>query len=390
MKNLHYKEDLNFYKNDIEAKDLMYRNSIRRKQEGWEINCYITRKFITINGSFEVKITKYRKKENNKWKYYTFNNHWFLQRNKNHNIDINLKEKCKESFNRNSYQEIAYQLGISKSTIFNIIHANLNTNIDTLKSFKNNQTHNQKLYISVDDTYVPYKEKQFNTNKCCVRILNFFNKTKNNKLINKNHLLLFNKSKKPINNKTLYAKINKIMKKFYNETCEIIILGDGAKWIQNLAKRFNGNGILCRYHLMAKVKKLFDKSKETKQIINKTNKELNFNMVSYIYDDIDNEKWDDLLNFLTYNQHVFNKYFNKFKLKQITDLKKYIFNNKDYLVKYSKNSLDFIGNNAESFVSHIIKNSLKKDYSRYGLNTIISIISRPYQLTKFNLKIEIL
>ncbi|WP_438340461.1 UPF0236 family transposase-like protein [Mycoplasma sp. 125] len=179
-------------------------------------------------------------------------------------------------------------------------------------------------------------------------------------IINKNHFFIFSTTKKQISFAYLIEQINIVIKKYYDKNCKLILLGDGAKWISNLAKKIKAKYILCRFHLFQKINAIFNNSAELKYGLEQLKSKENLDLKLIFNNFMHNKKYDELINFIYSNKSIIKKYLGLNRSNLLFSLCKYINNNFYGLTEIDDKNIDFfINNNAEAFISHLIKKPIK-------------------------------
>lgn len=238
---------------------------------------------------------------------------------------------------------------------------------------KINVSDNETIYINLDDCFMNFNKKNKTTYK--FRMISFntgLNKTYEKKptLVNKRIAVIINKiGVKDIEEKYvdfIWEKLNQ----YYNfENAKIVIGGDGALWIKNIAKWFGANYVLDRWHAL---KLLWAEYKPN--VGKRKLKLVRDNYLNYIQakEYFLNGNYDQLINFL--------------EKTDATKATLSIFKaNKDGIINQNKNWN--IGVSAESDVFHFVK-SLKGHGSKmYNHKTYSNMVN--YKIAKFNNMIAI-
>ncbi|ENY53691.1 Hypothetical protein MALK_6390 [Metamycoplasma alkalescens 14918] len=370
---------LNLIKKDIEQADLNFRNSKERWNQNLWVHSMIKKKIILKNGILFVFVTKYIKKSKQKPnKTYIFDQHPLLE-NKNKNIDFSIVDSVIQDFlNGYSYRKNAQKHNISLSSVFKIIK-NSNPSKNNLISFKNrlNNSSNNIVYISVDDTYHRYYFQKNIVRKIKFKVINFFMLDKNKKLINKNHFLIIddpsNKINYPIS--VLSEKIKKIVSHCYGDKIQLVVTGDGATWIKNLATKLEAKYILCRFHIFQKLRVIFNNSSELKLMLKKYFDETGITLDKIINKLLKNQKYKDLIKLLKNTLGDLKEYFNSTRWNHLLNFYKYLKNNLKGLIDVPIDDNIYFGNVAESFVSHLIKKKIKRYWATYSIKSILLLIT---------------
>ena len=364
--------------------------SLKRKNEGWIVKERITRKVYFKSNFLTVRIRKYCKFVNNKWQYYNVLSDTL---HKYKHIDTEIqKEITKIYLNGLTYRKIANIYSLHHTTIFNIVRKNYYQDIklNNLKKYNVESESKNTIYISMDDTYFKTKKERNNITKIKARMINFFLLDENKKPICKNHLIILSS---PKNNWTIDALVRKILfiiRFFYSNKLKIVISGDGAKWIRSLANRLKAKYILCKYHLKSKFNVIFNNSNQLKYELNQLYQKINVNLKNLIIDNLRNNNYRFILNFIINNWNDIYNAFDEKRAKLLYEFTNYIKSNLKGLEEITKDDLIYYGNTAESYVSHLIKSRINQDYSIFSLKTIIQKIVNPFNYSQNNIQIELI
>ena len=364
--------------------------SLKRKNEGWIVKEWINRKVYFKSNFLIVRIRKYCKFVNNKWQYYNVLSNTL---HKYKHIDTEIqKEITKIYLNGLTYRKIANIYSLHHTTIFNIVQKNYYQDIklDNLKKYNVESESKNTIYISMDDTYFKAKKERNHITKIKARMINFFLLDENKKPICKNHLIILSS---PKNNWTIDALVRKILfiiRFFYSNKLKIVISGDGAKWIRSLANRLKAKYILCKYHLKSKFNVIFNNSNQLKYELNQLFQKINVNLKDLIIDNLRNNNYRFILNFIINNWNDIYNALDEKRAKLLYEFTNYIKSNLKGLEEITKDDLIYYGNTAESYVSHLIKSRINQDYSIFSLKTIIQKIVNPFNYSQNNIQIELL
>lgn len=364
--------------------------SLKRKNEGWIVKEWITRKVYFKSNFLTVRIRKYCKFVNNKWQYYNVLSDTL---HKYKHIDTEIqKEITKIYLNGLTYRKIANIYSLHHTTIFNIVRKNYYQDIklNNLKKYNLESESKNTIYISMDDTYFKTKKERNHITKIKARMINFFLLDENKKPICKNHLIILSS---PKNNWTIDALVRKILfiiRFFYSNKLKIVISGDGAKWIRSLANRLKAKYILCKYHLKSKFNVIFNNSNQLKYELNQLYQKINVNLKDLIIDNLRNNNYRFILNFIINNWNDIYNAFDEKRAKLLYEFTNYIKSNLKGLEEITKDDLIYYGNTAESYVSHLIKSRINQDYSIFSLKTIIQKIVNPFNYSQNNIQIELI
>lgn len=364
--------------------------SLKRKNEGWIVKEWITRKVYFKSNFLTIRIRKYCKFVNNKWQYYNVLSDTL---HKYKHIDTEIeKEITKIYLNGLTYRKIANIYSLHHTTIFNIVRKNYHQDIklDNLKKYNVESESKNTIYISMDDTYFKAKKERNHITKIKARMINFFLLDESKKPICKNHLIILSS---PKNNWTINALVKKILfiiRFFYSNKLKIVISGDGAKWIRSLANKLKAKYILCKYHLKSKFNVIFNNSNHLKYELNQLQQKININLKDVIIDNLRNNNYRFILNFIINNWNDIYNAFDEKRAKLLYEFTNYIKSNLKGLEEITKDDLIYYGNTAESYVSHLIKSRINQDYSIFSLKTIIQKIVNPFNYSQNNIQIELI
>lgn len=257
----------------------------------------------------------------------------------------------------------------------------------TLKDYKNLEY--KTIQIDIDDAYirVSFKGRKI---KVRVRMATI-------------HTLLSGSSVKAIENKTSIMqflplasefknfnseedfenKIRESLNSLYKENCEIIVSGDGAKFITTIADNLKATRVYDPFHFKANMFKAFGYSKK----INVSNKRF-FKDYKDVYRVLDNlfskgliyefeKELDSVLEWITKQEKNKTVYANAKKFKKYyKENREYIWNS--VLVK------NYFGGCAETVVGHDLKRFCSKKFATFSLKTIQLSIAKNME-TKANL-----
>ncbi|WP_338955873.1 Mbov_0401 family ICE element transposase-like protein [Spiroplasma endosymbiont of Polydrusus cervinus] len=315
-------------------------------------------------------------------------------------IDNSVKEKILSFIGKKkTYQDILDTMEYVKLCIKTV--SNIMKNAKTNKEYYFNKTDKKikiphTLYIQVDGTYL----KMWNENKkgkekikkhsIFSTVHTGFDKTKSTKkrpvIANKLGVIELDNIPEYIKkNSKLTNFVNKLLiliTSYYdiNDNIEIMVLGDGAPWIKNIAKLiqeyFPKNKVhytIDKFHLTSRFKKLYPYQSKNKQ-----NKETYHKAVDYFF----NAKYEELLECLE-NSTSFIK---EVKMKFLKEIIRLIKNNEEGV--RNQTLWNNIGCHIEGDISHYCKGVLVKKATYHGktlknkLNT--SMINFKNKINLFN------
>ncbi|VEU81630.1 UPF0236 family protein [Mycoplasmopsis arginini] len=371
---------LSLIKNEIEQADLNFRNSKERKELHLQVHSKLKRKITTTNGVVVVFLTKYIKKvKGEPNKIYVFDRHLLLENNKE-KINLSLYASILNDFlNGYSYRENAKKHNVSIGKIWRTIkYCSVNKN--TLVSYQDKLPNSKEniVYISVDDAYHKFYFSKNHVRKIKFKLIIFYMLSCSRKMINKNHFLILRDDNNNLNYpiSALTEKIKRIILNCYGENVKLVVTGDGASWIKNLAIRLKAEYILCRFHLKQKLGVIFNNSKELKSMLDKYYLDTGIRLEKLINRFIFNQNYEDLIRFLENSLNQIKDYLNPTRLTHLTDFLKYIKRNLKGLLDVPMESSLYFGNVAESFVSHLIKKKIKRNWTIYSVQSIMVLLLR--------------
>ncbi|WP_373439629.1 Mbov_0401 family ICE element transposase-like protein [Metamycoplasma equirhinis] len=371
-------------KDKLKQIDLEFFNSKERIKNGWIVH---SKRLIHKKlNDFEVKLqTFYYTKfdENGKQVFYNHILETAFQDDKKSTITKKLwKTIWFNSINNISFRRQSKQLNISFQSVARIWktqkeewlkNANEKSKlVDWHKNIENNKI--DTIFISVDDTFLNSKIKGKNISKLKFRCLNFFVKNNEKKQVEmQNHLVFLSETqerKDGINKLASYIKL--VINQFYSEKkMKIVILGDGATWIKNLVKILKAKYILCRFHLAQKISVIFNHSIALKMQMNKFKELYHFDFRQIFFYLYTENRYLELLVLMENWFQEIRELFSSERYKHYVNLYYYIKNNLDGLTEIKKTDQNFIGNNAESYISHLVKSKLKQAWSVFSKSSII-------------------
>ncbi|MGY6172043.1 Mbov_0401 family ICE element transposase-like protein [Candidatus Mycoplasma pogonae] len=378
------------YKEQVEVLEWQFRDSFERKNMGWKIQFYRTKKVKTPYGIAEFSLIHYRNKDN---KIVQFNNPFLNQIEAavgQSRFDVNLKNKIKHLIqNGYTYQNVIKEFGniFSIATVSRI--ANEKEVDNKLNDYFLESKNKEYLYIETDDAF---QNLRFNGRKSIKILSRLFvmhlGKNANNKIVGANALIeneLVNSNKRATI-KQLANMLLMIRKYYYSDHLKIVLYGDGARHMKQLAKLLNAKYILDPYHLNSKLLKVIG-YKNYKTINKQLFAELADVNLGSIYQQIRYLLWHvdwkkaveklwEVVDFLRQKMahEVISKSLGNSKINEIFAYIKYLKLNKMGLNQYQEKY--HIGSNTETFVSHIIKRKTVNRYTAIGYKLFKNIIIR--------------
>lgn len=380
-----YRKILENIKNIIEKEDRKFRKSKQRKLNNWIISRYKRRMLKTIFGIIWVKITMYKYKENGKWKTVMFENE-YLKTMKNCNLDkalLNEILQLKGNFTYKNITKLYPKNTISLASISNIF-SKFKPKNDYRKFDDQSQKGNVKnVYIEIDDAFFNCKINNKKVNKRVRMIVMHSGKNNKNQVMNKTIIHEIKDKNNYLDNQKLTLKIQKIAREIYGPDLNLIVIGDGAKYMKTLASSLGATFILDKFHL---IKNLFSvigynqNNTRNKAIFHYFQVSNNQTFYSKIKELIENNQWNlavvELENVIDKLKKITCQLISKEKIdkkiEEILSLIKYIKSNHLGLEHFNKKFN--IGSRTEAFVSHTIKKIIKKKFSLYSLATIKNLL----------------
>lgn len=366
---------INTLKFSIENADEDYYKSSLRKQENWKLHSHFQRKLILENGVLILNLRRYWKfDENHQRIYKNIDYQSFLTKNRNVNVDISLQQRILATYLKDSVssRQLALNYKVSASTVINIVHKNFDLlkTKNKLVDYRNQiQSENKIIYIAVDDAYFNTKIDKCKIQKCKSRMLNFFMLNKAKKPICKNHLIFLGKPKLNKTLQELAINVKNIIEKYYGmRNYQIIITGDGAKWIKILSKLLKAKYILCKFHLFSRFRTIFTDSFKLKQELLNLEMQIGFNLKQELYDLLWNCRYKEIYDLLISYWSTICRCFNDKRLRLLIDFANYLHSNMRGLYDLMLTDDEYYGNIAESYVSHLVKSKINKHYSIWSVS----------------------
>ncbi|WP_434337202.1 Mbov_0401 family ICE element transposase-like protein [Mesomycoplasma conjunctivae] len=376
------KEQKNRYiqklKQIIELEENKFRDSYLVRPDVYS-HGQIKRKIITDYGAIWVYVYRYYKwvakidnyGEVNGRKKDVFYSDFFTNLvSKGKNIVNNLKEKVVQlSLEVKQTESIARLLGkvISASSINLILRElEINSNL-TVQDFSSLAKDQDTIYMAVDDAFNKVRYGTKTPISTCTRMMVLYLLDDKKKIVGKTNILEIKKIREIKNKPTVLAQIVlKTIQNVYKKKLKIVIFGDGAKWIKNLAKSLNAKYILDKYHLVKKASDLVSFKNN-----NSLNKKLfSINNQPKIYwilkDLLEKQSLFEVIFFMQSIQKNLkefwknNLYDSTRILKKINEIGKFI-----HYVKFNYEAIQNVysnlntGSNTESLMAHLIKKNTK-------------------------------
>ncbi len=335
-----------------------------RNKNQYKVTSKINRTVNTPNGIGTFKQRVYWDKINKKY-YYPIYEEFNI--NKRAKIINWLKEEILSYLGKKKHyqdiQDILKYTYVSKVTISKI-HKNIKIE-EILPQEKNKIKDNEFIYINVDDCFVPVWNKNKKRELQKIRSISYNTGKKQigknrNKLLNKKYNFMFNYKFNPkedyyIDNPTVDFTWNGLKKYFEFENAKLVVSGDGATWIRNLAKYLGAYYVFDKYHAIAYLKKAYNLEIKWRKIISNIEKINNYKIsLNYFC----NGQYNELIEFLI-------------KTKVNKEILKIFKNNKQGIINQS--ATWNIGCSAESDIYHLVKSQTKgaKTYNYKTLNNML-------------------
>lgn len=401
LKNEHLDMLLKDLKNKLEYLDLKIRNSSWRKEQNYYANGLVERTLFTSEGSLTFKRTKFKQlnSETNQWKT-VFLLDEFLQLERNQKLtnefQFKILEKVIQGFELNLICKSFPRAPINKATITRFIQK-INIPYLTEKEIKKNYVipetakNYERIYISVDDTFVKLKTKDKISNKSSaikyrIRMAILYqgvsekSNQKSTILINKRIIYKIEKANQEdehtMEGFNEYLK-NKIKIFYGDKKWKLVVSGDGDRYIKQVAKYLDADIVLDWFHLKAKLRQAF-----------KFSKYQNNEYLKIMFNDIAEKIKLNPLNAISNDIEPLLKTKKYLKKRQTTSLLQYIRNNLKGIQSYQEEWYN--GCYAESNIYQFIKSVT------YGRSLSISVFENLLALkssitnTMNPLKIDIL
>ncbi|WP_425381499.1 Mbov_0401 family ICE element transposase-like protein [Spiroplasma endosymbiont of Polydrusus pterygomalis] len=265
--------------------------------------------------------------------------------------------------NYQDIQDIFKYTYVSKVTISKI-HKNIKIK-EILPQEKIKVKDNEYIYINVDDCFVPVWNKNKKRKLQKIRSISYNTGKKQisknrNKLLNKKYNFMFNYKSNPRqdyfeDNPTVESTWKGLIKyyDFYNP--KLVVAGDGAGWIKNLAKYLGAYYVFDKYHALKYLWNEYRPNNLGRKLTLNKEKYNNYKIAKNYFI---NSQYDELIIFLIKTK-VNKKTLNIFK------------NNKQGIINQSASWN--IGCSAESDIFHLVKSQTKgaKTYNYKTLNNML-------------------
>lgn len=344
-----------------------YKYSDERKSK-YKAHDAIVRIVRFENFTFKLKVERYKDKTTNKL-------HTFYPDYLNFGSSIcgDEKERIQNYAvkDRITYSRLASKYNVSKTQIYKIVKQ---INLDKINSLKNykNELVNNNIFIGIDDTFINSNQGR-TKQKLKIRFLTIY-QLKNNKIVNLNKIMNILPSSKMISSKCLSKTIKEAITKNYGDynSFNVYILGDGAHWIQTLAKQLKGNFILCKFHFLRKFNDFIFKKRNRgfNNFIDSIQNLSGWKIEKEISEAYNSRDYGKLLDILNTIYLYFRDSF------ILSDIDRYNLNS---LIRYTSKLESGIINNdysslIEGHISVYIKRKLNKSFALYSQKTIEALL----------------
>lgn len=162
-----------------------------------------------------------------------------------------------------SYKQIKYLFKINDHSLSNILNSiSYATNENELQIKNKIVLNNSYLNVHIDDSFLPLKSYKNYTKKYKIRILNFYTNYKNDIFYNQLFVVIIFKTNTTSIKKSLDV-INKIIGRYYkvdvfnSNKFEIIVAGDGARFIKTISNKLLAKIILDKWHCYQQIYRCF-------------------------------------------------------------------------------------------------------------------------------------
>lgn len=181
----------------------------------------------------------------------------YLKTMKNCNLDkalLNEILQLKGNFTYKNITKLYPKNTISLASISNIF-SKFKPKNDYRKFDDQSQKGNVKnVYIEIDDAFFNCKINNKKVNKRVRMIVMHSGKNNKNQVMNKTIIHEIKDKNNYLDNQKLTLKIQKIAREIYGPDLNLIVIGDGAKYMKTLASSLGATFILDKFHL---IKNLF-------------------------------------------------------------------------------------------------------------------------------------
>ncbi|QNM93764.1 UPF0236 family protein [Mycoplasma sp. Pen4] len=365
-----------------------FREVIRKKEHpNWKICRYKKRKYITKFGVFELNITMYEKKqENGKLKRFVYYHHDLLKQLSRQKYDFTIIEETIEAILKNDSLPTVNGKRIEPSTArfwmkkYAIEEKIINENNKLIEHFQKEKINkkNEQINIEIDDTYhkINYgKSKEKVRFRTAVFHTDFTNKDIKKKGVVLLEINEFIKGKEHTKKSSQYYDIlAEKTSEFVHEESQILVKGDGARWIKNSILLWeNSSFYLDKFHLIKKIKGAIGHQRNVSNPFKKVFQNLKVEHHNQYWYDVflyvlENKNKDDFMklkdDFLAVLEEKFN---DKKLLNHVKELFRYIKNNENGIWDLD-GKRKIVRCYTEHFMYYKCKKNIKKSHSFFGLN----------------------
>ncbi|MCE6056371.1 UPF0236 family protein [Mycoplasmopsis agalactiae] len=367
---------------ELNDKELYFRTVLRKSlYPDWAIFRKTSRVWITLGGIFTLNITMYETTDTNgKRKRFTYYHDEKLKQISKFKYDEDvIKLALKFYFEGNKIPDSLKRIFPSKQLVnyylkaFNLKEKIEKKNNEILANIESNlQKTNSKLMLEMDDFYIFHKSERIRKMRVRQVIMHTVNGSKLSNIINMFFTKNIDEATTKFNDmQFIKTTVSKQLNKF-NSNREIIVNGDGARWIKHLANELNASYSLDLFH----IKKAINDTFGTNKFASKENKTYFKNNINYCL----NKPWKNAFSdaVFTKNELMFHTLYNEFfAYSSIINMPKVIHQKVQNFYEFIKNnSLTLFKNNendssyTEHFVYNSFKKHIKKDQSLYCFELI--------------------
>ena len=172
--------------------------------------------------------------------------------------------------------------------------------------------------------------------------------------------------------KIIKAKIN-LLYKYKN----LILIGDGARWMKHLASLLDAHFVLDTFHWKKRVRDTigYQKYKTKNKILFEKYEKLYYKTINKMVDDfIETNQIENAIKFLKQFIEIHNQKISKNKINEIRKLIRYLKTNKTGLSHFDKPW--YIGSRTEAFIANWIKRPWKLKNSTFNFETFQFLLKR--------------
>lgn len=270
---------------------------------------------------------------------------------------LNIAQKV--IIDKQTYQsagKISNDIFVSKTSVLNYVK-------EFAKQFKyevkldQNPDDFDRVFVCVDDTFRCLKTEKGKV-KYRFRVINIYQLNQQNQTKNQVKICCLYETKKQDFDQSHHSVqvILKALKDYYHHDKnpkEIVVCGDGARYIEAIARGLKGAVILDKFHCLNNVFKVFnfrslDRSLTKKQalVINMI-KRKNYHLIKTL---LEQKRFKEVVQVLNSSEVLFDK---KEKLKELKRLKKYLLHNQQAISKWEDFEVNVV--RTETYVQQLVK-----------------------------------